>query len=88
VNPTISTPTIQHAPTAAVNHLIDPQNGSWNEVLTKNNFNLRDVDEILKISLLKREQNDAIIWRFDKKGVNLVKSAYRVCVDVLINKDD
>ena len=49
---------------------------------------MRDVDEILKIPLLHLEQNDAIIWRFEKKGVYLVKSAYRVCVDVLINRDE
>ncbi|KEH30222.1 hypothetical protein MTR_4g065063 [Medicago truncatula] len=64
------------------------ENRSWNEPLIRNNFNLRDVDEILKIPLLLREQNDAIIWRFDKKGVYSVKSAYRVCVDVLINRDE
>jgi len=35
--------------------------------LIKNNFNLRDVDEILKIPSLGCELKDAIIWRFDKK---------------------
>jgi len=29
--------------------------------MIKNNFNLRDVDEIFKIPLLDHEQNDAII---------------------------
>jgi hypothetical protein len=61
VNPIIATPTIQHATTTTVGHLIDPQNGSWNEALIKNNFNLKDVDEILKIPLLDRERNDEII---------------------------
>lgn len=88
VNPIIVPPTIQYATTATVSHLIDPQNGSWNETLIKNNFNLNDVDEILKIPLLRCEQNDAVIWRFHKKGIYLVKSAYQVCVDMLINRDD
>ncbi|PNX94699.1 pentatricopeptide repeat-containing protein [Trifolium pratense] len=33
-------------------------------------------------------RKDDIIWRFDKKGFYSVKSAYRVCVDVLINRDE
>jgi len=83
-NPIISTPTIQPAATATISHLIHPQTRSWNEQLIRNNFILRDVDENFKIPLLHCEQNDAIIWRFDKKGVSSVKSAYSVCVDVLM----
>jgi hypothetical protein len=42
----------------------------------------------MKIPLVNITRKDDIIWRFDKKGLYSVKSAYRVCVDVLINRDD
>ncbi|XP_045802928.1 uncharacterized protein LOC123896601 [Trifolium pratense] len=86
--PIITTPTTQTLLMQRVHALIDMQQGVWNEAVIRSNFNVRDVEEILKIPLVSMARKDDIIWRFDKKGLYSVKSAYRVCVDVLINRDE
>jgi hypothetical protein len=37
---------------------------------------VRDAEEIMKIPLVNITRKDDIIWRFEKKGLYLVKSAY------------
>ncbi|KEH20106.1 hypothetical protein MTR_8g068370 [Medicago truncatula] len=64
--------------------LIDMNTKKWNENIIRH---VRNVNEIIKTPDLNLDGKDEIIWRFDKKCLYSVKSAYRVCVDVLINQD-
>lgn len=87
-NPRIqSLPVLPYAYTK-VNSLIDFNGGGWNVDLVTNVFSPRDATEILKIPLVNMHGEDKVIWRFDKKGQYSVKSAYRVCMEVLADKED
>jgi hypothetical protein len=46
-------------------------------------FNDRDAKE-----LLSHDASNEIIWKYDKKGMYWVKSAYRVCVDIMIDRNE
>jgi ribonuclease HI len=87
-NPTIVTPILNNENLSKVSDLIDVNQGCWNRNRVSELFCDRDANEILKIPLVNLGKRDEIIWRFDKKGIYSVKSAYRVCVDVMINRDD
>ncbi|CAJ2639191.1 unnamed protein product [Trifolium pratense] len=62
--------------------------GGWNMELVHEVFNDRDAKEILQIPLLSHDAKDEIIWRYDKKGMYSGKSVYRVCVDIMIDRNE
>jgi hypothetical protein len=70
-----------------VSDLIDEW-GCWKTQMVNNMFNDRDAQEILHIPLVNYGTNDEMIWRFEKRGFYTVKSAYRVCVDMLLDRED
>jgi hypothetical protein len=88
VNSLITTPNQNSSGYLNVRDLIDEETYSLNASLICNIFNERDAHEILHIPLTDLGRKDEIIWLYDKKGLFFVKSAYRVCVDVLINKEE
>lgn len=71
-----------------VKDLINVHDGLWNEQMLRSIFENRDVEEILKIPLLNMHEPDSMLLRFDKRGAYIVKSAYRVGVDNLVNRED
>lgn len=83
-NPCISTPNLHYLGNFNITTLIDMNTKKWNENIIRH---VRNVNEIIKTPDLNLDGKDEIIWRFDKKCLYSVKSAYRVCVDVLINQD-
>ena len=60
--------------------LIDPQINSWDANLVHQTFNAEDSKIDLQIPI-HDHFDDSIAWHFDKKGIFLVKSAYKVEVD-------
>lgn len=60
-----------------VYELIDADNNCWNVEKIRLLLNDRDCDKILTIPISNKRISDMLIWRFDKKGVYTVRSAYR-----------
>jgi hypothetical protein len=69
-----------------VSELIDEEWGCWKTRLVNNKFNEQDAQEIFHIPLVNYGTNDEMIWRFEKRGIYTVKSAYRVCVDMILGR--
>jgi len=87
-NPYVVTHTTASNLPSNVSSLIDANLGCWNCTYVRENLCDRDANEILHIPLVNLGKSDEVIWRYDKKkGLYLVKSAYRVCVDVMIHRD-
>jgi len=57
--------------------------GIRNTNLIRNISNERDANPPVNLA-----RKDTIIRRFDKKGLYSVKSAYHVCVDIVVNRDE
>ncbi|CAJ2634757.1 unnamed protein product [Trifolium pratense] len=87
-NPLITTTSNLHVHDQKVSSLIDSGKGQWDIEGIQTNFNDRDAREVLKIPLLPQGAQYEIIWRYDKKGMRSVKSAYRVCVDIMIDRSE
>ncbi|PNY14146.1 ribonuclease H, partial [Trifolium pratense] len=87
-NPLITTTSNLHVHDQKVSSLIDSGTGQWDIEGIQTNFNDRDAREVLKIPLLPQGAQYEIIWRYDKKGMHSVKSAYRVCVDIMIDRSE
>lgn len=66
-----------------MSELIDPADGSWDEILIRDRFWEEDVEHILKIQTHEGHE-DWAAWHYDQKGVFSVKSAYKVAIQ---NKD-
>lgn len=46
-----------------------------------------DISAISKVPILNSVREDAISWRYDKKGNYTVRSAYHICLNNLMNSD-
>ena len=66
-------------PEAKVAELIVKEN-RWKSEVIQHNFLKDDVEEILRISLPRREMEDKVIWHYDKQGRFSVKSGYQVAL--------
>ncbi|KAK2407645.1 Ribonuclease H superfamily protein [Trifolium repens] len=87
-NPYITTPSNHQNAGYKVSELIDEEWGCWRSDLINNMFNARDAQLINQIPIVNYGTKDEVIWRFEKKGLYTVKSAYRVCVDVILDRED
>ena len=65
-----------------VRDLIDEENRCWKEDLLDCYFYQHDVEAIKKISIPCRATDDLVAWHFEKSGCFLVRSAYRLGVDL------
>lgn len=63
-----------------VNRLLD-ENNNWKKELLIQSFSPQDVEDIMNIPTGEKSSRDEIIWRYDKKGVFSVKSAYHLAVE-------
>jgi len=70
-----------------VGHLIDQEVKVWNERLVRHLFVDETAHQILNTLLHQQVQTDKIIWKAEKNGRYYVKSAYRICVEEVINND-
>lgn len=61
-----------------VNQLMLPDKREWNEELIRQIFYSFDADEICKINIPKTDATDCVAWHFEKNGLFLVHSAYRL----------
>ncbi|KAL0452006.1 UNVERIFIED_CONTAM: hypothetical protein Slati_1178700, partial [Sesamum latifolium] len=61
--------------------LILPSN-EWNVSLIKAEFHPMDVDCILSSKLHEQRTRDQLIWHYESKGKFIVKSAYRLAIEL------
>jgi len=66
-----------------VNYLLNPGWNSWNIPLVQSLFNPLDVASILSMPLFTRDYTDGRIWKATVDGTYTVKSAYRICLDII-----
>jgi hypothetical protein len=59
--------------------LIDPETGSWDELLVREIF-WEDIKRILATPM-NAAHEDTIAWHFDRRGIFSVKSAYHMLDD-------
>jgi len=70
-----------------VGHLIDQEVKVWNEQLVWHLFVDETAQQILNTLLHQQVQSDKMIWKAEKNGRYSVKSAYRICVEEVINNE-
>jgi hypothetical protein len=63
--------------------LIDTAAKGWNVDVIQQVFSPEDTRRILDTPLIDQVTEDRLIWKVEKNGYYSVKSAYRLCVDVL-----
>jgi len=66
-----------------VNHLMNLDCLSWNHTLVNSLLIHQDASAVLSIPLFNRTMTDSRIWKVTSDGNYTVKSAYRICVDLL-----
>jgi len=66
-----------------VHFLIDHESNSWNHNVINYYFDVGTVQEILKTPLFHQVEEDQLIWKAEKNGHYSVKSAYRLCMEVI-----
>ncbi|CAJ2642045.1 unnamed protein product [Trifolium pratense] len=67
--------------------LVNNNTGMWNHDLVQQIFNERDVAAISKIPLNLLTQDDEQIWRYSKKGIYTVRSAYYQLMENIIDNN-
>jgi ribonuclease HI len=68
-----------------VHNLISEHGKVWNEPLIRQVFSTDIADAILHTPLFEQVTNDRLIWKAEKNGCYSVRSAYRLCVEELID---
>lgn len=68
-----------------VEHLIDSTTKEWNRDVISSLFDQGTVEKIVKTPLVRHVNVDRLVWKAEKRGNYSVKSAYRLCVDELID---
>ena len=63
--------------------LIDQELRAWRSKLIMDMFEKEDAEAIYRIQLSQRYVEDLIIWLHHKKGLFIVKSAYKVAKEVM-----
>jgi hypothetical protein len=58
-----------------------PGRREWDEQLIRTHLYPHDAEEVLKVRLTERAEEDFIVWHFERSGVFTVKSAYRLAMD-------
>jgi hypothetical protein len=75
----------QHVHDATIDNLMLPNEKRWNEVVVRQVFSAELADHIMSTPLVAHVQSDRLIWKAEKNGKYFVKSAYRLCVEELID---
>jgi hypothetical protein len=70
---------------SAVKSLLEENEKKWNESLIRHTFNHDIATAILKTPLIVQVQQDKLIWKAERNGKYSVRSAYRLCVEELID---
>jgi len=68
-----------------VNSLMNLNDKSWNEQVIRQVFSVDIADKILHTPLIAPVAEDRILWKAERHGRYLVRSAYRLCVTELID---
>lgn len=66
-----------------VSHLINTVTNSWNRMIVQSIFNHFDASLILTAPLYSGMMGDTHIWKASVDGSYSVKTAYRICMDLL-----
>jgi len=70
-----------------VENLIDQNAKVWNEQLVLQLFATKTAQNILNTPLHQQVQMDKLVWKAEKNGCYSVRSAYRICIEDIINND-
>jgi len=70
-----------------VENLIDQNAKVWNEQLVLQLFATKTAQNILNTPLHQQVQMDKLVWKAEKNGFYSVRSAYRICIEDIINND-
>lgn len=70
---------------ASVNSLMDPYFKRWNESVVRQVFSEDLAAKILNTPLFEQVQHDTLLWKAEKNGRYSVRSAYRLCVNELVD---
>ncbi|CAN0916241.1 Uncharacterized mitochondrial protein AtMg00310 [Linum grandiflorum] len=68
-----------------VSDLLIPGLCEWDEGLLEELFQSRDVDCIRRLRAPRGDAIDERIWNFSRNGKYLVRSAYRLCMEIIID---
>ncbi|XP_050233384.1 uncharacterized protein LOC126681873 [Mercurialis annua] len=81
-NPYASTPFIPELEGTTVSSLLKVDSKDWDVDVITDVLCIRDAQEILKIPLTSSCNDDKWSWRFDRKGLYTVRSAYKALMEV------
>jgi len=68
-----------------VNSLMNLYDKSWNEEVIRQVFSVDIADKILHTPLIAHVQEDRLIWKAERHGRYSICSAYRLCVEELVD---
>lgn len=71
-----------------VSELIEGPSRTWNRAVVFRHMNRVDADSVLNIPLSTSSTCDQWAWQYEKSGVFLVRSAYRMLVDTKKIRED
>lgn len=71
----------------SVGHLIDQGPKVWNEQLIRQLFAVDTAQNILNTPLHHQVETDKLIWKEEKNECYSVRTAYRICIDDVINNE-
>ncbi|CAJ2649711.1 unnamed protein product [Trifolium pratense] len=80
-----SNPSVMHLQNIKVKHLISNTTKEWDSHVINNIFDQGTADAILRTPLFQQVTSDKLVWKAEKKGNYTVKSAYRLCVEELLD---
>ena len=69
----------------AVKELMYPSMKEWNREVISHIFSPEVANSIVSTPLLEQVETDKLVWKAEKNGIYSVKSAYRLCVDDLVD---
>jgi hypothetical protein len=69
----------------SINNLMMPNDKRWNENTVRQVFSAELANKILTTPFVAHVQSDRLVWKAERNGKYSVKSAYRLCVEELID---
>jgi hypothetical protein len=69
----------------SINNLMMPNDKRWNENTVRQVFSAELANKILSTPFVAHVQSDRLVWKAERNGKYSVKSAYRLCVEELID---